>query len=149
MNSNDYIIDLLPYQDPFLFVDDISAIDENGVIGHYTFPEDSFFYAGHFIDKPVTPGVILTETMAQIGVVSLGIYLHLQANEKLDELNIAMTSTDIEFLAPVFPGETVFVNAIKKYYRFGKLKCRVTMYNDDEVLVCQGEIAGMIKKLNP
>jgi 3-hydroxyacyl-[acyl-carrier-protein] dehydratase len=65
----------LPYAKPFLFVDDISHIDENGVEGNYTFDENLDFYKGHFKDNPVTPGVILTEVMAQIGVVCLGIYL--------------------------------------------------------------------------
>jgi len=57
----------------FLFVDTIQKVDEDGVIGTYRYDESLAFYKGHFIDKPVTPGVILTETMAQIGVVCLGI----------------------------------------------------------------------------
>jgi len=60
------IISLLPYQSPFLFIDDLHKIDEEGIIGTYTFHETSFFYRGHFKNNPVTPGVILTETMAQI-----------------------------------------------------------------------------------
>jgi len=58
------IISLLPYTTPFLFVDNLEHIDENGVTGTYTYPADSFFYKGHFINHPITPGVILTETMA-------------------------------------------------------------------------------------
>ncbi len=61
------IISKLPYKKPFLFVDEILQIDEDGCTGSYTFPEDSDFYKGHFKDHPVTPGVILTECMAQIG----------------------------------------------------------------------------------
>jgi 3-hydroxyacyl-[acyl-carrier-protein] dehydratase len=69
------IIRNLPYQKPFLFVDELLEVSENGVTGTYTFLEDAFFYEGHFKENPITPGVILTETMAQIGVVCLGIYL--------------------------------------------------------------------------
>ena len=69
------IIRNLPYQKPFLFVDELLEISENGVTGTYTFLTDAFFYEGHFKENPITPGVILTETMAQIGVVCLGIYL--------------------------------------------------------------------------
>ena len=69
------IIKYLPYQKPFLFVDELTKISENGITGSYTFPSDSFYYKGHCKDHPVTPGVILTEVMAQIGVVCLGILL--------------------------------------------------------------------------
>ena len=69
------IISKLPYQHPFLFVDELTDISENGITGSYTFKKDDYFYQGHFKDNPITPGVILTETMAQIGVVCLGIYL--------------------------------------------------------------------------
>ena len=58
-----------PYQDPFLFVDEILEVDENGITGSYTYDAGHDFYKGHFKNNPVTPGVILTETMAQIGVV--------------------------------------------------------------------------------
>ena len=79
----DEIISKLPYSKPFLFVDEIISIDENGVEGTYTFDENLDFYKGHFKDNPVTPGVILTEVMAQIGVVCLGIFLlNTSHNEK-------------------------------------------------------------------
>jgi 3-hydroxyacyl-[acyl-carrier-protein] dehydratase len=69
------IIHYLPYREPFLFVDELTEVSEQLVEGLYTFKESAFFYRGHFKDNPITPGVILTETMAQIGVVCLGIYL--------------------------------------------------------------------------
>ena len=69
------IIKLLPYQYPFLFVDELTMISDQSITGHYTFKNNEYFYIGHFKDNPVTPGVILTECMAQIGVVCLGIYL--------------------------------------------------------------------------
>jgi 3-hydroxyacyl-[acyl-carrier-protein] dehydratase len=137
------IIDKLPYSKPFLFVDSLESVDENGVVGSYRFPEDAFYYKGHFKDNPVTPGVILTECMAQIGVVSLGIYL---SKDKLkNDLQIGMSSTAIDFYKPVFPGETVKVISKKSYFRFNKLKCEVEMYNSEEELLCKGVIAGMIK----
>jgi 3-hydroxyacyl-[acyl-carrier-protein] dehydratase len=137
-----HIIEKLPYKKPFLFVDELVHIDENGVTGTFTFNENLEFYKGHFIDNPVTPGVILSEVMAQIGVVCLGIYL---LNETLSKSTaIALTSTDIEFLKPVFPDEKVTVTSQKIYFRFGKLKCKVSMKNDTGQTVCTGTIAGMI-----
>jgi 3-hydroxyacyl-[acyl-carrier-protein] dehydratase len=140
------IIAALPYSEPFLFVDELIAVDENGANGTFTFNSDSDFYKGHFKEFPVTPGVILTETMAQIGVVCLGIFL--MNNTFTKNTSIALTSTDIEFLKPVFPNEKVTVVSQKIYFRFGKLKCKVKMLNQQMVEVCSGTIAGIITSKN-
>jgi 3-hydroxyacyl-[acyl-carrier-protein] dehydratase len=136
------IISKLPYSKPFLFVDDLTEINENGVVGSYTFNENLDFYKGHFKEYPVTPGVILTEVMAQIGLVCLGIFLLDNTFNK--NTSIALTSSSIEFIKAVFPNEKVSVTSEKIYFRFGKLKCRVKMTNESGDLVCMGEIAGMI-----
>lgn len=144
MMSPEQIIDILPYSDPFLFVGELSNISENGITGTYRFDENSSFYRGHFKDHPVTPGVILTETMAQIGVVCLGIYL--MRNEHDQSLpQIAMSSNQVDFYLPVFPGDRVRVVSERVYFRFNKLKCNVKMFNENDALVCKGTIAGMIK----
>jgi len=141
MNKQE-IISKLPYSKPFLFVDELFHIDENGAEGCYTFDENLDFYKGHFKDNPVTPGVILTEVMAQIGLVCLGIYLQ---NDTLHPTkSIALTSTEIEFLKPVFPKEKVVISSEKIYFRFGKLKCKVLMKNNKDEMVCSGTISGMI-----
>jgi 3-hydroxyacyl-[acyl-carrier-protein] dehydratase len=78
--------------------------------------------------------------MAQIGLVCLGIYL----NEGKDISNIAFTSSEVEFLKPVYPNEKVRVISEKIYYRFGKLKCKVKMFNEAKEVVCTGTLAGII-----
>ena len=141
------IISKLPYSKPFLFVDELLNIDENGVKGTYAFDSTLDFYKGHFKDNPITPGVILIEVMAQIGVVCLGIYL-LNSTFNKNTL-IALTSSEVEFLKMVFPNEKVTVISEKIYFRFGKLKCKVIMKNEKEETVCSGIIAGMISPLTP
>lgn len=140
--NNREIISKLPYSKPFLFVDEIIQINENRVEGTFTCDENLDFYKGHFKDKPVTPGVILTEVMAQIGLVCLGIFLLDDTFNK--NTSIALTSTDIEFLKPVFPNEKVTVISEKVYFRFGKLKCKVSMKNEKDETVCTGTISGMM-----
>ena len=143
--KSEEIISFLPFDKPFLFVDEITSVSADSIEGHYTFDEDAFFYHGHFKDFPITPGAILGETMAQIGVVSLGIFL------MKDELNdillpqVALTSSDLEFYLPVYPGELVSIKSEKIYFRFNKLKCHVKLYNIKNNLVCKGDIAGMLK----
>jgi 3-hydroxyacyl-[acyl-carrier-protein] dehydratase len=134
------IILKLPYSKPFLFVDELVSVNENRVEGTFTFDENLDFYKGHFINNPITPGVILTETMAQIGLVCLGIYL----NQGKEIKNIGFTSVEVAFLKPVYPNEKVTVISEKVYYRFGKLKCTVKMLNEKNEDVCSGTLAGMI-----
>lgn len=143
--TSEEIIKYLPYQEPFLFVDEISEISENGIKGSYKFREDAYFYKGHFKNHPVTPGVIITEVMAQIGVVCLGIFL-MKSDELASHPKIALTSHSIDFYIPVFPGETITVISEKQYFRFNKLKCAVKVFNSKGEMVARGEIAGMLTK---
>lgn len=142
------IIDLLPYQTPFLFVDELTLVSKNGTEGYYTFKEDEYFYRGHFKDSPITPGVILTEVMAQIGVVCLGLYLFKDQVSEIEKLQIAFTSNQVDFFLPVRPKERVKVVSEKIYFRFNKLKCKVQLFNDKKELVCRGAISGMIKPIS-
>ncbi|TDS15188.1 3-hydroxyacyl-[acyl-carrier-protein] dehydratase [Maribacter caenipelagi] len=145
--SYNWIMNQLPYTAPFLFVDEIQYVNDKGVEGSYRFSPDADFYKGHFKNNPVTPGVILTECCAQIGLVCLGIYL-LGQKTALENLGIGMSSSEMEFLLPVFPGERVTVVSELAYFRFQKLKCEVKMYNKDDKLVCKGVLAGMIGVVN-
>ena len=136
------IIAKLPYSKPFLFIDELLHVDENSAIGTYTYSEELDFYKGHFKDNPVTPGVILTETMAQIGMVCLGIFLLKEKFNK--DTVVAFTSADMNFLKAVYPNEKVTVTSEKIFFRFGKLKCDVVMKNEAGQEVCKGVLSGMI-----
>jgi len=139
------LISQLPYQDPFLFVDTIEDVSEDFIKGSYTFKATSWFYKGHFKDHPITPGVILTECAAQIGLASLGLFILSQdKNSDIGKIRLAMTSTNIEFLKPVLPDEKVIIEAEKIYFRFNKLKSSVKMFNINGDLILRGDIAGVI-----
>ena len=143
MNSAE-ILSKLPYSKPFLFVDELTDVHADGVVGSFRFKEDMDFYEGHFKYAPVTPGVILTECCAQIGLVCLGIFL---LGEEMDHsgLQMGMSSSEMEFYIPIYPGERVRVESEKVYFRFGKLKCKVKLYNQKGELACKGILAGMFK----
>ena len=148
---DNYILNYLPYKSSFRFVDNIIALDETGITGEYTLKPGSFFYEDHFVGNPVTPGVIITEIMAQIGVVCLGIYFLVKAGDEGDGNNTGqtfplLTSTDVSFFKMVLPGQKVTVISKKEYFRFDKLKCYVEMYDELNELVARGTFAGIIKK---
>ncbi|WP_028871981.1 3-hydroxyacyl-ACP dehydratase FabZ family protein [Psychroserpens burtonensis] len=142
--NNNQIISLLPYQQPFLFVDELTRMSSEGITGHYTFRKDSYFYEGHFKNNPITPGVILTECMAQIGLVCLGIYILKDQLSEDNQPQVALTSSQVHFFLPVLPGEKVTVVSEKEVFRFNKLKCKVKMLNEKNELVCRGQISGML-----
>lgn len=95
-------IELLPHRDPFLFVDTLLSADETGALGEYTFTaEKNEFFKGHFPDYPVVPGVVLIETMCQVGGAGA------VARKVLGD-NPAFAFASVEnarFRRPVRPGE--------------------------------------------
>ena len=139
------ILALLPYTEPFLFVDGISTVNETHIEGHYFFKKDAYFYKGHFTDYPITPGVLITECMAQIGLVCLGIYKVNDLN-KTAQLQVGLTHNSIEFLKPVPPDTKIIVVSDLQYFRFNKLKCKVKAKFEDGTVVAQGEISGIFKQ---
>jgi 3-hydroxyacyl-[acyl-carrier-protein] dehydratase len=143
MSSYKHLLKKLPYSEPFLFVDDILEVTDNGIKGAYTYRPDAFFYRGHFKDHPVTPGVILTETMAQIGLVCYGLWLFDKDHSDVSG-TVALSHTSIDFLKAVLPGERVEVISTQEYFRFGKLKCKVKMIDQSQEVVCRGTISGML-----
>ena len=126
-------------------MDELTHISDNGVRGNYTFKKSDYFYRGHFKDYPITPGVILIEVMAQIGVVCLGIYLLREKFSDLKKAHVTLTSSNVDFFLPVKPKQRVNVVSEKIYFRFNKLKCKVQLFNEKNQLVCKGVISGMLK----
>ena len=131
-----------------MFVDELISLSEHDAEGFYTFKKDEYFYQGHFKNNPIIPGVILTEVMAQIGVVCLGIYLLRDEISATKKPQIALISNHIDVFLPVRPQERVKVVSEKIYFRFNKLKCKVELFNDKNELVCRGTISGMLKPMN-
>jgi len=139
------ILNLLPQQKPFRFLDQIIELDDNHIVGQYTFKLDEYFYQGHFPGDPVTPGVILTEAMAQTGVVALGLYLtsKIVPPEQVSSWTTFFTDCQMEYYKPVFPGQTVVIKGEKIFWRKMKLKSSVRMYLENGDLVAEGTVSGM------
>jgi 3-hydroxyacyl-[acyl-carrier-protein] dehydratase len=142
------VLDQVPQQAPFRFIDEIISLDEHHIIGAYRFREDEFFYRGHFPGHPITPGAILIETMAQIGVVAFGMYLlarekNIRPAQLNGLLSLFSLADNIEFKGIVSPGERVIVKGKKIYMRKGSLKVDINMERENGEVVCVGQLAGM------
>lgn len=94
---------LLPHRKPFLFVDKILSVDEEGSVSERQFTNEDFFFKGHFPDYPVVPGVILIETMAQAG----GAALSYQKTFDEGSLFFLATVDKVKFRHQVRPLDTV------------------------------------------
>jgi 3-hydroxyacyl-[acyl-carrier-protein] dehydratase len=145
-----YILDLLPYKSSFRFVEEIAFVDADKVIGHYTLRPDAFFYEDHFPGNPVTPGAILTEIMAQIGLVVLGIYLITDGKapegSHTNSIFPLLSAANVEFFKMALPGQKLTVTSRKEYFRFDKLKCQVEMHDATGERVAKGTFSGFLKK---
>ena len=141
----DEVLQRIPQQHPFRFIDHILDMDENQITAEYRFRPDEFFYAGHFPGHPITPGVILLETMAQTGVVAHGIYLLSLAvgPEEIGNYLSIFSDGVVEFYHPVLPGDRVICKAKKIFWRQKKLKSQVEMYNDKNQLVASSTVSGI------
>jgi 3-hydroxyacyl-[acyl-carrier-protein] dehydratase len=139
------VLALVPQQAPFRFVDEILEVDADHIVGRYTFRPDEGFYAGHFPGNPVTPGVILLESMCQVGVVAQGIWL---LALEVDPTEVARWTTmfsdaTVEFSKPVRPGQRVTIRGTKTFWRRRKLQARIEMFNESGELVASCVASGM------
>ncbi len=139
------LLALIPQQEPFRFVDEILSVDEERIEAAYRWRKDADFYRGHFPGRPITPGVLLIESMAQAGVVGLGIYLLTRdtSPEEAAGLITVFSDATVEFNAPVQPGDRVLISGRKVFFRRRKLRARVAMRLEDGTLVCSGELSGI------
>ncbi len=138
------VLAALPQQEPFRFVDEILEIDEEHIIGTYRFRPEADFYRGHFPGNPVTPGVILIESMAQVGIVALGLFLlTLESEDDKDKITTLFTDTSVDFNGIVKPGDRVTISAKKTFFRRRKLRSEAEMRLEDGTVVCSGSVSGM------
>jgi 3-hydroxyacyl-[acyl-carrier-protein] dehydratase len=127
---------LLPHRYPFLLVDRIiENVPGEKAVGIKNVTVNEPFFQGHFPGRPIMPGVLIVEAMAQVGGVVL-----LQMADLKDKLSLFAGIDKVRFRRPVTPGDqlvmTVELLTIKQR-RFGKMQARTEV---DGQLTCEGEL---------
>ncbi len=124
---------LLPHREPFLFVDEILEASNERIVGTRRFSTDEFFFAGHFPEYPVVPGVILIESMAQCGGAGIK-----QLGIMDDALFFLASVNNVKFRRQVRPDETVRMEVDNLRVTPKMIKQRGRAYVGDE-LACEAE----------
>ncbi len=135
---------ILPHRSPFLFVDKIIEMNETIVVGVKNVTMNEPFFVGHFPDEPVMPGVLLIETMAQVGGI--------QALTSLPDPNNYNTYfakiDNVKFRQKVVPGDTViFKLVLINPIRRGLCHMKGTAYVGNKV-VMEAEMLAQLVKIN-
>ena len=101
--GRDEIESILPHRSPFLLLDEVhELVPGERVTASYRVPEDGWWFAGHFPDRPVMPGVLIVEAMAQSGAVAV-----LSEEENRGRIAFFAGIDDCRFKRIVSPGETL------------------------------------------
>ena len=138
------IMEILPHRPPFLFIDKILSISKSKVVGLKNVTMNEQFFMGHFPKKPVLPGVIQIEAMAQVG----GILVLSSVPDPKNYLTYFMKIDKVKFKQLVVPGDTIIFNLeLISPIRRGICHMFGQGYVEDK-LVIEGELMAQIKKIN-
>ncbi|SCA55031.1 (3R)-hydroxymyristol acyl carrier protein dehydratase [Candidatus Terasakiella magnetica] len=135
------IMEMIPHRYPFLLVDrveDLVAGESATGIKNVTINEP--FFPGHFPTKPVMPGVLIVEAMAQTAAV---LVVHTEGSEIEGKLVYFMSIDGCRFRKPVGPGDTLHIKVKKERQRGNIWKFKGEAYSND-TLMAEAVITAMI-----
>ena len=109
------IMELIPHRHPFLMIDRvIDVVANERATGIKNVSINEHYFQGHFPSRPVMPGVLIIEAMAQTAAVLVVHTLGPQAEGKLVYF---MSVDNARFRRPVFPGDVLHVHVVKQRHR--------------------------------
>lgn len=135
MLNTKQIQEIIPHRYPFLLVDRIVELEEGKrAVGIKNVTINEPFFAGHFPDYPVMPGVLITEALAQVGAIAM---LHLEENR--GKIGFLAGLDGFRFRGQVFPGDALRleVEIIRLKGSIGKGRAVAKV---DDKIVAEGEI---------
>jgi UDP-3-O-[3-hydroxymyristoyl] N-acetylglucosamine deacetylase/3-hydroxyacyl-[acyl-carrier-protein] dehydratase len=134
------ILEVIPHRYPFLLVDRIIEIEpKKRVVGIKNVTINEPFFQGHFPGHPIMPGVLIVESMAQVG----GMLLMDELDEPGDKVVYFMTLDNIKFRRPVIPGDQLRAEVEMVQLRGRTCRMKGVAYVDGNV-VCEAEMMAMV-----
>jgi 3-hydroxyacyl-[acyl-carrier-protein] dehydratase len=103
------VLDAIPHRSPFLFVEKILKTSPNGILCEQTFLPDAAFYSGHYPGNPITPGVLLCESIFQASAIFLAQKLKQEGADAANRTPVLCRIEEAKFKSMVFPGETLAI----------------------------------------
>lgn len=136
MLNNIDIQKILPHRYPMLLVDKVLEMEEGKrAIGIKNVTANEPFFQGHFPGNPIMPGVLIVESLAQLGAVML-----LSMPENKGKLGVFTGISNFKFRRQVVPGDTLQLEAELLMYRHGMGKANVKATVEGQV-AAMGEIS--------
>jgi len=109
------IMRLLPHRYPFLLIDSMEQADGDDFgVGIKNVTINEPFFVGHFPSKPIMPGVLIIEAMAQ---TCGALVIHNMPNASEDCLVYFMSIDNVKFRKPVTPGDRIYLEVTKEKNR--------------------------------
>jgi len=102
--NKEQIKEIIPYQEPFLFVDGVEEMSENKISGFYQTSLDDYYFKGHFVDFKIMPGVLVIEALAQLSTILLRNKI---GEEHKNYHFLAYEVRSCQFYKPIFPGDKI------------------------------------------
>ena len=133
--DRDAIKKIIPHREPFLLIDEVLEMEPGRrAVATKTVTGDEFWFAGHFPDYPVMPGVLIVEALAQAGAAAI-----LSMPESRGKIAFFAGIDGVRFKRQVKPGDTMRLECeiIKVKGPVGKGQATATV---DGELVCRGEL---------
>jgi beta-hydroxyacyl-ACP dehydratase FabZ len=132
---------ILPHRYPFLLVDRILSVElGKRIVGMKNVSINEPFFQGHFPGRPIMPGVLIIEAMAQVG----GILAFLSTPENLGNPLIYLLGADkVRFRKPVVPGDQLIMEleTLRSGKKFWKMQGKALV---NQVVVTEAELMASV-----